>query len=100
MNFHRLLWSALSQESRAAATKTSDEDLQARLLLQAARYTLLAQQAAKRHETPAKKTGSSWIGDFINRVRRVGCGGWAGKVELITGIEDHRPVWRIVLRPE
>jgi hypothetical protein len=47
MNFHQLLWLALSQETRAAVTKTRDEDLQARLLLQAARYTLLAQRAAK-----------------------------------------------------
>jgi hypothetical protein len=47
MNFHRLLWSALSQETRDAATKTSDEDLQAHLLLQAARYTLLFQRTAK-----------------------------------------------------
>lgn len=47
MNFRRLLWLALSQETRTAVMKTRDEDLQARLLLQAARYTLLAQQAAK-----------------------------------------------------
>lgn len=50
MNFHSLLWLALSQESRAAAMKTRDGDLQARLLLQAARYTLLAQRAAQTPE--------------------------------------------------
>jgi hypothetical protein len=46
MNFQQLLWSALSRETRAAATKARDQNVQARLLLQAARYTLLAQQAA------------------------------------------------------
>ena len=46
MNFRQLLWLALSQETRAAVTKIRDEDLQARLLLQAARYTLLAERAA------------------------------------------------------
>ena len=47
MNFHNMLWSALSREARAAAKKTRDENLQVRLLLQAARYTLLAQRAVK-----------------------------------------------------
>ena len=45
MNFHKLLWLALSQEARAAAKRTRNEDLQGRLLLQAARYTLLARRA-------------------------------------------------------
>jgi hypothetical protein len=47
MNFHRLLWLALSREARAAARKTRDEDLQVRLLLRSAHYTLLAQRAVK-----------------------------------------------------
>jgi len=47
MNFRRLLWLALSKETHVAAIKTRDEDLKARLLLQAARYTLLAQRAAE-----------------------------------------------------
>jgi hypothetical protein len=47
MNFRRLLWLAFAREIRAAAIKTRNEDLQVRLLLQAARYTLLAQRAAK-----------------------------------------------------
>jgi hypothetical protein len=41
--------------------------------------------------------GSSWLFD---RVRHDGCGGRAGKVELLTGIESasSRPVRRIVLQ--
>jgi hypothetical protein len=46
MNFHRLLWLAHAREARAAAKKTRVEDLQVWLLLEAARYALLAQQAA------------------------------------------------------
>ena len=46
MNFHMLLWLALSQQARNAAKRTRNEDLQARLLLQAARYTLLARRTA------------------------------------------------------
>jgi hypothetical protein len=46
MNFHTLLWLALSQEARNAVKRTRNEDLQARLLLQAARYTLLARRTA------------------------------------------------------
>jgi hypothetical protein len=51
MNFHQLLWLALSQETRAAVAKTRDEDLQARLLLQAACYALLAERAATTPDT-------------------------------------------------
>ena len=58
MNFHQLLWSALSQETRAAVTKTRDADLQARLLLQAARYTLLAEKAAKTPDAGEDKRNS------------------------------------------
>ena len=37
--------------------------------------------------------------DILDRMRHDGCGGRAGKVELLTGIEGggHRPVRRIVL---
>ena len=37
--------------------------------------------------------------DIIARMRHDGCGGLAGKAELLTGIEgvSSRPVWRIVL---
>jgi hypothetical protein len=40
------------------------------------------------------------IRDIIARMRHDGCGGRAGKVELITGIEgaSSRPVRKIVLR--
>jgi hypothetical protein len=40
------------------------------------------------------------IRDIINRMRHDGCGGRAGRVELLTGIEaaSSRPVRRIVLR--
>jgi hypothetical protein len=39
------------------------------------------------------------IRDIIAKMRHDGCGGGAGKVELITGIEgaSNRPVRRIVL---
>ena len=39
------------------------------------------------------------IRDIIDRMRHDGCGGRAGKVELLTGIEgvSSRPVRRIVL---
>jgi hypothetical protein len=37
---------------------------------------------------------------LIGSMRHEGCGGSAGKVELLTGIDGagSRPVWRIVLR--
>ena len=40
------------------------------------------------------------IRDIIERMRHDGCGGGAGKVELLTGIEgvSNRPVRKIVLR--
>ena len=40
--------------------------------------------------------------DIIEKMRHDGCGGRAGKVELLTGIEgvSSRPVRRIVLRDE
>jgi hypothetical protein len=39
------------------------------------------------------------IRDILDRARHDGCGGRAGKVELLTGIEgSSRPVRRIVLR--
>jgi len=42
------------------------------------------------------------IRDIIARIRHDGCGGGAGKVELITGIDgaSSRPVRKIVLRAE
>jgi hypothetical protein len=55
-NFHKMLWLALSEEARAAAVKTSNEGLQAQLLLQAARYTLLAERAAKTPEPGKHRT--------------------------------------------
>ena len=43
--------------------------------------------------------GDMLIRDIIDRMRHDGCGGRAGKVELLTGIEgaSSRPVRRIVL---
>jgi hypothetical protein len=43
--------------------------------------------------------GEMLIRDIIERMRHDGCGGRAGKVELLTGIEgvSSRPVRRIVL---
>ena len=43
--------------------------------------------------------GCMLIRDIIDRMRHDGCGGRAGKVELLTGIEgaSSRPVRRIVL---
>jgi hypothetical protein len=40
------------------------------------------------------------IGDILDRMRHDGCGGRAGRAELITGVEaaSSRPVRRIVLR--
>jgi hypothetical protein len=38
------------------------------------------------------------IRDMLALMRHEGCGGRAGKAELITGTEDNRPVRRIVLR--
>ena len=40
------------------------------------------------------------IRDILAKMRDDGCGGGAGKAELLTGIEgvSSRPVWRIVLR--
>ena len=45
------------------------------------------------------KRGAMPIRDIIARMRHDGCGGRAGKVELLTGIEgaSSRPVRRIVL---
>jgi hypothetical protein len=45
------------------------------------------------------KRGAMRIRDIIARMRHDGCGGRAGKVELLTGIEgvSSRPVRRIVL---
>jgi hypothetical protein len=42
------------------------------------------------------------IRDILDRMRHDGCGGRAGKAELLTGIEgvSSRPVRRIVLRTE
>ncbi len=38
--------------------------------------------------------------DLLRRARHGGCGGWAGKAELLTGVDgvSSRPVRRIVLR--
>jgi hypothetical protein len=55
MNFHRLLWLAHSRAARAAAKKTRVEDLQVRLLLEAAHYALLARQAAETPDTDEEK---------------------------------------------
>jgi hypothetical protein len=42
------------------------------------------------------------IRDIITRMRHDGCGGRAGKVELLTGIDgaSSRPVRKIVLRAD
>ena len=43
--------------------------------------------------------GDMLIRDILNRMRHDGCGGRAGKAELLTGIAgSSRPVRRIVLR--
>jgi hypothetical protein len=43
--------------------------------------------------------GDLLIRDILDRARHDGCGGRAGKVELLTGIEgSSRPVRRIVVR--
>ena len=44
--------------------------------------------------------GEMLIRDIIDRMRHNGCGGRAGRVELLTGIEgaSSRPVRRIVVR--
>jgi hypothetical protein len=47
MNFERWLWSGLAEEARAAAEKVQHEDLQIRVLLDAARYKVLAGRAAE-----------------------------------------------------
>ena len=46
--------------------------------------------------------GDMLIRDILERMRHDGCGGRAGKVELLTGIEggSSRPVRRIVLQGE
>jgi hypothetical protein len=43
--------------------------------------------------------GDMSIRDIIARMRHDGCGGWAGRVELLTGIEgvSSRPVRRNVV---
>ncbi len=50
-------------------------------------------------ETHAAGQRGMLIRDIIARMRHDGCGGRAGKVELLTGIEgaSSRPVRRIVL---
>jgi hypothetical protein len=55
---------------------------------------LLNEAHMKRRDMP--------IRDIITRMRHDGCGGRAGKVELITGIEgaSSRPVRKIVLRED
>ena len=47
MNFERWLWSGLAKEARAAAERIRHEDLQVRVLLDAARYKVLAGRAAE-----------------------------------------------------
>jgi len=42
MNFERWLWSGLADQARAAAEKTDHLDIQLRVLLDAARYKMLA----------------------------------------------------------
>jgi hypothetical protein len=43
--------------------------------------------------------GDMLIGDILDRMRHDGCGGRAGKAELLTGIDgSSRPVRRILLR--
>jgi hypothetical protein len=43
--------------------------------------------------------GEMLIGDILDRMRHDGCGGRAGKVERLTGIDgSSRPVRRILLR--
>jgi hypothetical protein len=46
------------------------------------------------------RRGAMRIRDILDRMRHDGCGGRAGKAELITGIEgvSSRPVRKIVLR--
>jgi hypothetical protein len=48
------------------------------------------------------RRGSMPLRILIARMRREGCGGGAGKVELLTGIDgvSFRPVRRIVLRAQ
>jgi hypothetical protein len=44
--------------------------------------------------------GDMLIRDILDRMRHDGCGGRAGKAELLTGIEgSSRPIRRIVLPP-
>jgi hypothetical protein len=47
-----------------------------------------------------ERRGTMLLRVLISRMRHDGCGGWAGRVELLTGIDgvSSRPVRRIVLR--
>jgi hypothetical protein len=53
------------------------------------------------NEVPMKRGATMLIRDILARMRHDGCGGRAGKVELLTGIEgaSSRPVRRIVSTP-
>jgi hypothetical protein len=47
MNLQEWLWSGLAGEARAAAEKIDHQDVQVRVLLDAARYKVLATRAAQ-----------------------------------------------------
>lgn len=47
MNVQEWLWSGLASTARAAAERTDNPDLQVRVLLEAARYKVLAIRAAE-----------------------------------------------------
>jgi hypothetical protein len=53
MNFKEWLWTGLADEARAAAERTDYLDVQVRVLLDAARYKLLA----RRESTPDSARG-------------------------------------------
>ena len=63
------------------------------------RVRSLRQSADGHNEVHMKRGATMLIRDIIERMRHDGCGGRAGKVELLTGIEgaSSRPVRRIVL---
>ena len=52
------------------------------------------------NESHAARWRERTLADILARMRHDGCGGQAGKAELLTGIEgaSSRPVRRIVLR--
>ena len=54
------------------------------------------------HCTQRQRQRALPLRDFLARMRHDGCGGRAGKVELITGIDgaSSRPVRKIVLRAD